>query len=528
MTTQKIRTIYTLSLVLLDTLLISVGFILAYQLRTTIPWPDELVAIYPITIYSGIWALQVISIVVALFMYRQYYIPRAASRVDQIYYVVLSATIGTLIAVALATIIFKNNDVILDYPRAMIVYSWMFTIILLTLGRIAHQAMRNRLQDRGWGKDRLIIVGTGDMAKLIVQRVQWSPHLGYELIGVVNGLDEDAEFMGVPVLGAPEDLPTIIEKNGIDEVIIAIPEKGQRETIRVMSYCERGRVSIKIFPDVFQYTTSQASIDALGGLPLLSVRDYALRGYLLIFKRAMDLIGAMIGLILLSPLMLLVAVGIKLESPGPAFFVQERMGLDGKPFPMLKFRSMRRDAEKHGPGWTTDNDPRQTKLGSLIRKIEVDELPNLINVLLGEMSLVGPRPEQAHYVSQFRETVPRYMERHHEKGGMTGWAQVNGLRGDTSITERTKYDLWYMENWSILLDIKILLRTVWQIIERTNNRKMGTHVKPSEVMQRLDQGKKINVTEDTLTLEEAEHASSPQLVMSNGRKSPSPEVEKTL
>jgi len=181
-------------------------------------------------------------------------------------------------------------------------------------------------------------------------------------------------------------------------------------------------------------------------------------------------------------LMLLVAVAIKLESPGPVFFVQQRMGLDGKPFMMLKFRSMRRDAEKDGPGWTTENDPRQTKLGSFLRKIEVDELPNLINVLIGEMSLVGPRPEQAHYVEQFRKIVPRYMDRHREKGGMTGWAQVNGLRGDTSITERTKYDLWYSENWSILLDIKILLRTVWQIFERENHKRSGRDIRPSEVL----------------------------------------------
>ena len=146
------------------------------------------------------------------------------------------------------------------------------------------------------------------------------------------------------------------------------------------------------------------------------------------------------------------------------------MGLDAKPFRMIKFRSMRRDAERDGPGWTTDNDPRQTRLGTFIRKIEADELPNLVNVLIGEMSLVGPRPEQAHYVDQFRQTVPRYMDRHQEKGGMTGWAQVNGLRGDTSIAERTKYDLWYMENWSILLDIKIILRTVWQIVERKSRK----------------------------------------------------------
>jgi lipopolysaccharide/colanic/teichoic acid biosynthesis glycosyltransferase len=161
--------------------------------------------------------------------------------------------------------------------------------------------------------------------------------------------------------------------------------------------------------------------------------------------------------------MLLAAVAIKLESPGPVFFIQERMGLDGKPFLMVKFRSMRQDAESHGPGWTTEDDPRRTKLGAFLRRIEVDEIPQFVNVLLGEMSLVGPRPEQPYYVNLFRQSVPRYMERHREKAGMTGWAQVNGLRGDTSIVERTKYDLWYTENWSILLDIKIVLRTLWQM-----------------------------------------------------------------
>ncbi|MEJ2747969.1 MAG: exopolysaccharide biosynthesis polyprenyl glycosylphosphotransferase, partial [Anaerolineae bacterium] len=212
--------------------------------------------------------------------------------------------------------------------------------------------------------------------------------------------------------------------------------------------------------------------------------DYAMRGYMLIFKRFIDLVGAGVGLVLLSPLMLLVAVAIKLESPGPAFFVQERMGLDGKPFMMLKFRSMRRDAEKDGPGWTTDNDPRRTRLGTFLRRIEVDELPNLINVFIGEMSLVGPRPEQAHYVAQFREIVPRYMDRHREKGGMTGWAQVNGLRGDTSITERTKYDLWYSENWSVWLDLKIVIRTIWQIIERKNEQRAGVDFQPSSISER--------------------------------------------
>lgn len=465
---QKLRTAYIISLVVLDALLICVGFILAYQLRMLIPWPEELPTAVPISNYFGLMLVQVISIIIALFFYRQYYIPRAISRVDQLYYLFAAVSIGTLLAVAVSTFVFKGDEVIRDYPRAMIIYAWVLTIILLLFGRIFHQNVRAALRrNYGIGEDKLLVVGTGDMAQVVVQRILWSPHLGYNLVGIVNG-DEREEMLGIPVIGRPEDLPRLIETYGIDEVIIAMPEKGHRETVRVISYCERGRVSIKTFPDIFQFVTTEASIDDLGGLPLLTVRDFALRGYMLIFKRLIDFLVAAFGLIFLSPLMLLVAVAIKLESPGPVFFVQERMGLDGKPFLMIKFRSMRSDAEKDGPGWTTNNDPRQTKLGKLIRRLEVDELPNLINVFIGEMSLVGPRPEQAHYVEQFRKIVPRYMDRHREKGGMTGWAQVNGLRGDTSINERTKYDIWYSEHWSVLLDLKIIIRTIWQIISRDN------------------------------------------------------------
>nr|MCU0480320.1 exopolysaccharide biosynthesis polyprenyl glycosylphosphotransferase [Anaerolineae bacterium] len=206
----------------------------------------------------------------------------------------------------------------------------------------------------------------------------------------------------------------------------------------------------------------------LGGTPLLTVRDIALRGWKLSLKRALDIFGALFGLIFLSPILLLVAVIVRLESPGSPFYSQIRMGLDGRPFPIIKFRTMRKDAESKGIGWTVKDDPRVTRVGKILRKTELDELPQLINVLLGHMSLVGPRPERPQYVQQFRQKIPRYMERHREKAGMTGWAQVNGLRGDTSIEERTSYDLWYVENWSLWLDIKIIIRTVLQAILRIN------------------------------------------------------------
>ncbi len=476
MNTQKLRTLYSVTLMLLDALLIGIAFILAYRLRVSLNWPEPLVNVVSIDLYASLLLIQILSIVATLFFYRQYYIVRAASRVDQIYYIIAAVTLGVLISIAIYTFVFKNDPVVLDFPRAMIIYAWFFDIVLLVIGRILHQSLRSwLLKSRGIGKDRLLVVGADDMAKIVLQRVLWSPNLGYELIGVVNQDGQPIpEMPEIPILGMPEELPHIIEDYKVDELLIAMPEKGHRETVRILAYCETEHVSVKIFPDVFEYVTSQATIDDLGGLPLLSVRDNALRGYMLIFKRLMDFVGAAIGLILVSPIMLFTAIAIKLESPGPAFFVQERMGLDGRPFKMIKFRSMRKDAEKDGPGWTTENDPRQTRFGTFLRRFELDELPNLINVLLGEMSLVGPRPEQAHYVAQFRETVPQYMARHRERGGMTGWAQVNGLRGDTSITERTKYDLWYSANWSILLDIKIILRTLWQIVERKNSQRKKT------------------------------------------------------
>jgi exopolysaccharide biosynthesis polyprenyl glycosylphosphotransferase len=220
---------------------------------------------------------------------------------------------------------------------------------------------------------------------------------------------------------------------------------------------------------VFQIIASEISIDDLNGLPLLSVRDVALRGWRLTVKRVTDLIVSAVTLVLISPMMMLIALLIKLDSPGPVFFAQTRMGLDAHPFEMLKFRSMRADAEQEtGPVWATKDDPRRTRVGALIRRYSLDEFPQFINVLLGDMSLVGPRPERPVFVEQFREMVPRYMERHKEKAGITGWAQINGLRGDTSIVERTKYDLWYIENWSLFLDIKILLKTIFGFFQDEN------------------------------------------------------------
>jgi exopolysaccharide biosynthesis polyprenyl glycosylphosphotransferase len=268
------------------------------------------------------------------------------------------------------------------------------------------------------------------------------------------------------VVGGYDAIPQMIDQHNVNQVIIALPDSQRTELSDIVTLCQRGRVDIKVYPDMFAYVAREMSFDELGDIPLVTVRDIALRGWKLSLKRALDITGALVGLVFLSPFLLFTGLLIKLDSPGPVFYTQERMGLDGKPFQMIKFRSMRIDSETTGPGWTRPDDERVTRLGRLMRATSWDELPQLINVLLGEMSLVGPRPERPVYVQQFRERIPRYMERHREKAGMTGWAQVNGLRGDTSISERTSYDLWYVENWSLWLDIKIIIRTVLQVVLR--------------------------------------------------------------
>jgi exopolysaccharide biosynthesis polyprenyl glycosylphosphotransferase len=359
-------------------------------------------------------------------------------------------------SVAFNSFMLRNGP---EYSRRMIVFNWALTIVLVTLGRLLYARLMWVLQSRGVGQARVLIVGTGETGRMILHAIQRSPGLGYEVAGMVSQ-DSQRQDLGVPVLGNTDELPFVIRAHNIDEVIIALPEAPSDVILPIISDCHRARVATKVYPSVFQLITSDLSIGHLGGLPLLTVRDTVLRGWRLTLKRTMDVVVTGVGLVFLAPFMLLLAVVIKLDSPGRAFYTQERMGLDEKPFQMIKFRSMSEGAEDEtGPVWAVKEDPRRTRLGALIRRYSLDELPQLINVFTGEMSLVGPRPERPVFVEQFKQIVPRYVERHQEKAGMTGWAQVNGLRGDTSIVERTKYDLYYIENWSILFDMKILIKT---------------------------------------------------------------------
>lgn len=452
---DRVAILFALLLVLIDMVMMALAFIFSYYLRL---WTEHLTPadIGSIGNYLGVMMIQILTLVIVFFFSKLYHRQRGLSHVDEFYSVFVAVSVGTIMSVAANSFIIRNGP---DYSRRMIVFSWALTIVLVAIGRLLYARLRWATQSRGTGVARVLIVGTGETGRMVLRAIQRAPGLGYEVVGMISRDSQD-ECEGVPVLGGFEQLSSLITAHDIDEVIIALPEAPSDQILPLISDCHRAKVTTRVYPNVFQLITSDLSIGHLGGLPLLTVRDTVLRGWKLTLKRAMDIIGSAVGLILLSPLMLLMALLIKLDSPGGVFYTQERMGLDSKPFQMIKLRSMKEGAEDEtGPVWAVKGDTRVTRLGSFIRRFSLDELPQFINVLLGDMSLVGPRPERPVFVQQFKKIIPRYVERHHEKAGMTGWAQVNGLRGDTSIVERTKYDLYYIENWSLLFDLKIIIRT---------------------------------------------------------------------
>ena len=346
------------------------------------------------------------------------------------------------------------------YSRWVLALFFLLSTGAVICKHVLLRKMLRKMRKRGRNLKHVLIIGCGDSAKRYLETIEADQELGYHPVGYIAR--HSGTGISIPYVGGYEALEKVLERTRADEVISAIEMEDFELTPHIIECCEKAGVKLSIIPFYANYMPGHPHFDDLNGLPLLNIRRIPLDNFANAFvKRAMDIVGSLLMLVLLSPVMLLCALGVRLSSPGPILFRQTRVGLNKKEFTLLKFRTMRVNAEENS-AWSRKEDPRRTKLGSFMRKVSLDELPQLFCVLSGSMSLVGPRPEIPHFVYQFKEEIPLYMVRHPVRPGITGWAQIHGFRGDTPIKDRVEHDIWYIENWSVWLDIRILLATVFK------------------------------------------------------------------
>jgi Undecaprenyl-phosphate glucose phosphotransferase len=366
-----------------------------------------------------------------------------------------------LMILVFMTFFFKRTE----FSRLVFLYFGVLNLILLSLSRWLLKGYYLDLQRRHREDERVLIVGIRGPGPHVAEVIAHHPELGLKVQGFLTRHPQEVgkAIGSFKVLGVYEDIDRIIREEGIRLVIFAMPLTAHQRLEELLNRIKDEMVDIKIVPDLYRFISLRGGIEEFEGLPFINLRESPMVGWNRVLKRAYDLVLAALLLILLSPVLLLIALVVKATSPGPILYRQTRMGLDGRIFEMLKFRSMVAGAEEEtGPVWAQKEDPRRTPVGKFLRKFSLDELPQLINVLRGEMSLVGPRPERPELIERFKEHIPGYMLRHRMKAGMTGWAQINGWRGNTDLAKRIECDLYYIENWSLLLDTKILLMTLWK------------------------------------------------------------------
>lgn len=453
--------LFYLLTIVADLVGIAIAVLIAYYLRFS-GWLIPLSYDIPnLNLYLQVYPIMAIILLISNQYTGLYLQRRGISGVDELPLIARSTTITFLILIGLTYFYSRGT-----YSRVVLVYAWLFTIINLTILRSSLRRIQIALRRRGIGIIRVAFVGMTTAAQTAASQIKRYPGLGYRLIGLISEETcQEKEWEGMSVLGSMKDLETIIDQHGIQELIFALPAASHAKMEEAILRTKQD-VGLKILSDLFGIITHPLTVDDIHGIPIFALKETVLTTVRVrIIKRTFDLLLTVPGIILLSPLLLLIAILVKCSSPGPVLFKQERIGRDNHPFKVLKFRSMVQDAEaKTGPVWATKADNRTTWIGGWLRKTSLDELPQLLNILKGEMSLVGPRPERPFFVEQFKKEIPNYLERHKVKSGLTGWAQVNGLRGNTPIEERTKYDMWYVENWSLLLDIKIIVRTALEFL----------------------------------------------------------------
>lgn len=443
--------------VVLDGIIILVSYLLAYYIRLEsglFPQKEEGMRMREYMLMISI----IVPYYLVLYAIFHLYTPkRVQGRRLELSNIVKANTVGLMIFIVGLYILR-----LMEFSRQMMFIFYIINIFLETLERNFIRMILRSFRKRGFNLKHILLVGYSRAAEGYIDRINANPQWGYIVRGI---LDDEVEagtiYKGVKVLGCIDNLNIILPENKLDEIAITLGISQYARLEEVVNMCEKSGVHTKFIPDYNHIIPTKPYTEDLLGLPVINIRYVPLSNTVnMVMKRIVDLIGSLVALVIFSPVMLITAIAVKCTSPGPIFYSQERVGLHNRPFKMYKFRSMREAEVKNG--WTTKNDPRVTGVGRFIRKTSIDELPQLYNVLRGDMSLVGPRPERPFYVEKFREEIPRYMVKHQVRPGMTGWAQINGYRGDTSIRKRIDYDLYYIENWTIGLDFKILFLTFFK------------------------------------------------------------------
>ncbi len=446
--------------VILDAIVIALSYVLAWLVMES----EGSVSALPAHIYFRALVLIIPGYLIFNMAFGLYAPKRISSRRKEFANIFKANTIGLLVF-TLVLYLGGKHPYFYHFSRRLVVFFYGFSIVLETLERNLIRLALRSIRSKGYNQKHILLIGWSRAAQSYIDRVLSNPEWGYNIRGILDDDKERGEgYKGIKVIGKIENLPMILEYNVLDEIAITLPLDKYQNLGKIVDDCERSGVHTKFIPDYNNIIPTIPYMEDLQGLPVINIRHVPLtEGYNAIAKRAVDIFGALVGLIIFSPIMLIVAIIIKLTSKGPIIFAQERVGLHQKVFKMYKFRSMvvQTDDEEEKE-WTTKHDPRVTGIGKIIRKTSIDEVPQFWNILRGDMSLVGPRPERPYFVEKFKEEIPHYMIKHQVRPGLTGWAQVNGYRGDTSIEKRIEHDLYYIENWTLGFDFKILFLTVFK------------------------------------------------------------------
>ena len=446
--------------VLRDAVLVAFSFWLAHLVRFSFP---ELLPFHEVSpVNESLWVGAALVLIwpVAAWASGLYVSRRTRSTASEVFDCFKVSLVSFLVIVTITYFVldvrFSRGVLVLWSATAFVVVSAVRTVSRVGLGL---------LRAHGYNLRHVLVVGTGQLAQHVVRTVGQHHSLGLRVSGII-ALDDDEigigeRIDGIAVCGRVSTLSRILSYGTADQVLVALPIEHLGALKTIMATLSQETVDVRVIPDFYQYMTLCGGVDEFAGLPLINLQATPLVGWNLVIKRLFDIVVALLGLALAAPVLLLIAIAVRLSGRGPILYGQDRVGMDGRTFTMYKFRSMRVGAEASGARMTAPGDPRRTAIGAVLRTLSLDELPQLWNVLVGDMSLVGPRPERPCFIEDFKREIPRYALRHKIKAGMTGWAQVNGMRGNTSIAKRIELDLYYIENWSILLDLKILVRTVF-------------------------------------------------------------------